>query len=308
MATGRRELTWMACDALAMAGRKPSISSVREWTIAHHGRKQGSDTDTQADINAWYALLLAMKQEKQSVAGLPEEVAALARTMWLKANAAAADGLSEHRAAIDAELASAQARIAAADSATAAALGQASAVGHALDVAREAIRRLEEAVSAQAATLQAGEARHGALLQARDARIAALVHEGGQKDTEHARHVVELEGLRRHALLQIDEARTESRHWKAEYDRLIATHQSVQAAERRTLAQAQEELAGARGRLSAIEESLAAAEQRGAALEAALRQAQATPTRDTGTRAGGIARPGSQPPVKRGMAFRRRKV
>jgi hypothetical protein len=137
MASGRRELTWQACDALAAAGRKPSIGSVREWTLANHGRKQGSDTDTQADINAWYALLLTARQEQQTIAGLPEDVAALARSLWRKANEAAADHLAERRRAIDAELERARGETAAATEAAAAAHRHAAATGHALDVARK---------------------------------------------------------------------------------------------------------------------------------------------------------------------------
>ena len=49
----RQELTWRACDALAAAGKKPSIGLVREWTIAATGPKKGSDGDVQKDIHLW---------------------------------------------------------------------------------------------------------------------------------------------------------------------------------------------------------------------------------------------------------------
>ncbi|GAC1422896.1 MAG: hypothetical protein NVSMB6_24280 [Burkholderiaceae bacterium] len=279
---------------------------MREWTITHHGKKQGSDTDTQADINAWYVVLLAMKQEQQSVAGLPEEVAALARSMWLKANAAAAEALVEQRLAVDAELAIERQRSATAESSTSAALARATEVGHELNITRESIRRLEESLLAQGAAMLASDARHATYLQARDEIIASLLREGAHKDAEHARRVTELDGLRRHALLQIDDARAESRHWKAESDRLTATHERAFAAERKMLAQAQADLAGALGRLSAIEENLAAAERRSATLDAALAQARLPQPVDT--RAAGGTRAGNAVRAPRATAFRRRKI
>lgn len=305
MATGRRELTWLACDALAAAGRKPSIASVREWTIANHGRKQGSDTDTQADINAWYALLLAMKQEKQAVAGLPEEVAVLARGLWVKANEAASESLNAHRAAIDAELAAAHAAIQAATDEALAADSRTTASGHALDVARESIRRLEETQSAMRATTQALEVRHAAQLQSCNDRIAALGRDATQKDADHAARVTEIEGLRRHALMQIEEARAESRHWKSDLERAGLAHQAALAAERQTSARFQSELAGASGRLSAIEEALSAAAGRNAALEAALVQLRDADVH--GRRLPAAKRPGTPTP-QRMSPFRRRKA
>lgn len=274
MATGRRDLTWLACDALAVAGRKPSIASVREWTIANHGRKQGSDTDTQADINAWYALLLAMKQEKLTVAGLPEDVAVLARALWVKANEAASEALREHRALIDDELAVAQQAAKVANDETIAATARATATSHALDVARESIRRLEDIQSTLHAAAQAIEIRHAAQLQTRDDNAAALERAATQKDADHATRVIELDGLRRHALMQIEEARAESRQWKSESERVLLVHQATIATERQTSARLQAELAGASGRLSAVEEALSAATARSTTLEATLLQAR----------------------------------
>ena len=272
MATGRRDLTWLACDALAVAGRKPSIASVREWTITNHGRKQGSDTDTQADINAWYALLLAMKQERLTVAGLPEDVALLAHALWVKANEAATQGLHEHRAAIDAQLATAvQATQTANDEAHAATV-RASATGHALDVARETIRRLEEVQSTLRAAAQAVEIRYTAQLQTRDDHAAALGRAAIEKDADHATRIIELEGLRRHALMQIEEARAESRQRKAESQRTVLALEATLATEQKTSARLQSELAGTCGRLSAVEEALSATNARNAALETMLAQ------------------------------------
>jgi predicted nucleic acid-binding Zn-ribbon protein len=273
MASGRRELTWQACDALAAAGRKPSIGSVREWTLANNGRKQGSDTDTQADINAWYALLLTARHEQQTIAGLPEDVAALARSLWRKANEAAAEHLAERRRAIDAELERARAETAAAIEAAAAAHRHAAATGHELDVARESIRRLEDALSTLRASSEATEARHRDQLQHRDEQITALRRDATRKEGEWATRLAELDGLRRHALLQIDEARSESRRWRGECERTAQSHQLQLDAERRAGDDARSALAGVTGRLSAIEEALAAALERNATLEAALARA-----------------------------------
>lgn len=270
MSTGRRELTWMACDALAAAGRKPSIASVREWTLANQGRKQGSDTDTQADINAWYAVLLSMKQERQSVAGLPGDVAALARDLWIRANEAASNLLATQREAMQAELATAQQEV---DAATAEAteahrLNQATA--HALEVAREAVRRLEDTVSTLRTAAEATEVRHAGQLQARDERLAALRQDSTAREAEQSARLVELDGLRRHAMQQIEDARGELRTLKAEAERQAQAQQALLAAERQATVSARSELSAAAGRLSAIEEGLAAEQRRSAAAETAL--------------------------------------
>ena len=274
MTSGRRELTWQACDALAAAGRKPSIASVREWTLANHGRKQGSDTDTQADINAWYTVLLATKQQ-QSIAALPEEVAALARSLWRKANEAAADSLADQRQTIEAELekthAGTQAAIAAADAAN----KHAAAIGHQLDVAQASIRHLEEALAQARATIDATALRHTTELQHRDAQNAALRQDTIRMEADYAARVAELEGLRRHAILQIDDARTETKYWRGESERNAQSYQAQLEASRREGIEARSALAGVAGRLSAVEESLAAAQERNAGIEAALEAALA---------------------------------
>ncbi len=303
MASGRREFTWQACDALAAAGRKPSIASVREWTLANHGRKQGSDTDTQADINAWYVLLLALKQEKQTVAGLPDDVAALARGLWIKANEAASDALQAHRAQADAEIAAAAQQCALAEAATAGERAHAAALGHELDIARESIRRLEESLSEIRATVQATEVRHAGQLQLRNDQLGASGREIARKDAEHAARVAELDGLRRHALLQIDAARTEARANRDEYERSLLAHQQAQMQLRQANGKAQKELAGAAGRLSAIEEALSAARQQNAALEVALAQERVAAAGSAGAP---VRRPGSAR-LQRESGFKRRR-
>lgn len=302
MASGRREFTWQACDALAAAGRKPSIASVREWTLANHGRKQGSDTDTQADINAWYVLLLALKQEKQTVAGLPDAVAALARGLWIKANEAASDALETQRAQVEAERAAGAEQIALAAVATANERNKAAALGHERDIAHEAIRRLEEALSEVRATVEATAVRHAGQLQMRDEQLVALRSENARKDAEHAARASELEGLRRHALLQIDEARTETRALKGESDRRALAHQLALTQLRDANGKVQEELASAGGRLSAIEEALAASRQQNTLLEAAIVHARATAAAGASAQ---LKRPGSARFEREGFKRRR---
>ncbi|MBC7513455.1 MAG: DNA-binding protein [Herminiimonas sp.] len=303
MATGRREFTWQACDALAAAGRKPSIASVREWTLAHHGRKQGSDTDTQADINAWYGLLLALKQEKQTVAGLPDDIAALARGLWIRANEAANDALQAQRAGVDAELVTAGQQVVQAQAATATERSRAAVLGHERDIAHEAIRRLEDAMSEIRATVQATEVRHAGQLQLRDEQHAALGRELARKDADHAARLAELDGLRRHALVQIDEARLDARTWKNEHDRNVLAHQSALLQLRMANGKQQEELAGAAGRMSAIEEALTASRQQNALLEATLTETRASAGRNTTAQA---RRPGGMR-LERESRFKRRR-
>jgi chromosome segregation ATPase len=309
MTTGRRELTWMACDALAAAGRKPSIASVREWTLANQGRKQGSDTDTQADINAWYAVLLSMKQERQTIAGLPDDVAALARGFWIRANEAASGNLAAQREAMEAGLREAQQHVAAAQAETDAAQRLVERTTHEREVAHEAIRRLEETLSAVRASAEAAEVRHAGQLQARDERLAALRQDSARKESEQAARLVELDGLRRHAMQQIEEARADTRLAKAENERQQHQQQALLAAERQAAASARTELASVAGRLSAVEESLAAEQRRSAALEDALAQARSMErSNERSGRAAPATARARQLRVARAQPFRRRKL
>ena len=288
----RRTLTYSACDAIAIAGRKPSISSVREWTLANQGKKQGSDTDVQGDINAWFQELLALKQEKLVVSGLPDEVAALARAMWIKAFESATENLSIERTenlvlvtAAEEKAAMAAAKITEANQRT-------EQVRHEFDVAREAIRRLEEYLTEIRTTAAAIEERHAGQLLARDERITALTTDFARKEAEYAARITELDGVRKHALMQIDEARIESRHWKAEFDRVDAENKSSVVTYRQRASALDAELAGVRGRLGAVEESLAASRLRCAQLEAAALSVRSTdtsvPSKSTRTRARGL--------------------
>jgi chromosome segregation ATPase len=147
---------------------------------------------------------------------------------------------------------------------------RAEVLGHDLDVARESIRRLEESLTAMRTTATAIEERHAGQLQARDERIASLTADFARKETDYAARIAELDGVRKHALRQIDESRTEARHWKAEFDRVDHENRSTLEVYRQKANTIGAELAAARGRLGAVEEALGAAVTRTRDLEGEL--------------------------------------
>ena len=261
----RQELTRRACDMLAAAGKKPSIGLVREWTIATTGAKKGSDGDVQKDINGWFDDLLALKRDS-AIDGLPDAVGSLARELWRLATDCASDALAAERDVLTLDKAAADRLVDLAHEKTVAALEQANALTTRLDIATETvagrddtIRRLEQALA---------EAR--AIATAKDERLSGIADELARTAQQHAAGLVELEGARKHSLLQIDQARGESRHWKAEFKRVDHESRATLETHRQQAASLAGELAGARGRLSAIEEALAAARIRNAALEQSI--------------------------------------
>ena len=261
----RQNLSWTACDTLAAQGKKPSIGLVREWTIAATGAKKGSDGDVQKDINDWYADLLKLKRDK-GVAGLPDAVATLTRELWRFAVESANDGLAAERTALAAEKAEAEKLIDLAQEDTLAAIEIANELKGKLTIANatllgrdEQIKRLEQTLIEQRATLQA-----------KDERIAGLGGELSRKAEEHAAGLAELDGLRKHSLLEIERARAESRQWKAEFTRVETESKAAAHAYREKISTLDSELSGAKGRLGAVEESLAAANKRIEIVEAGL--------------------------------------
>ena len=203
------------------------------------------------------------------VSGLPDEVAALARAMWIKACESAAESLNTERAENQGLVTAAEQKVAMSAAQITEANQRNEQVEHEFDVAREAIRRLEESLTEMRTTATAIEERHAGQLLARDERITALTTDFARKETEYAARITELDGVRKHALLQIDEARVESRHWKAEFDRVDAENKSSVVTYRQRASALDAELAGVRGRLGAVEESLATSRQRCLQLEAA---------------------------------------
>ena len=258
----RQELTRLACDSLAAAGKKPSIGLVREWTIAATGAKKGSDGDVQRDINGWFDDLLKLKRDI-AIHGLPDAVGSLARDFWRLAVDSATDTLAGERDTLAAHKAEADRQVALAREKTLAAVALASTVTARLDIANETIAGRDETIQRLEESLS--EAR--TTLQAKDERIAGLVDELARTTQQHAAGLVELDGLRKHSLLQIDQARGEVRHWKAEFERVDHENRTTLETYRQKASSLATDLAGARGQLSAIEEALAAARARNAALE-----------------------------------------
>ena len=258
----RQELTRLACDALAAAGKKPSIGLVREWTIAATGAKKGSDGDVQKDINGWFDDLLKLKRDI-AIDGMPDALGSLARDFWRLAVDSANDALAGERDTLAAHRAQADKQVALAREETNAAVDLANAVTARLDIANEtiagrdeAVRRFEEALSEARATLRAKEE-----------RISGLTDELARTAQQQAAGLVELDGLRKHSLLQIDQARGEVRHWKAEFERVDHENRTTLETYRQKASSLASDLAGARGRLSAIEEALTSARLRNAELE-----------------------------------------
>lgn len=266
----RQELTRLACDTLAAEGKKPSIGLVRAWTIAATGAKRGSDGDVQQDIHQWFEDLLKLKRDR-AIADLPDAVGALARDFWRLAVDAANDALALERETLAKERTDVEQLIDLAQEDTVAAVEIASELKNKLAIAGEiiagrddAIRRLEESLSAVRATLDA-----------REERIAGLSDELARKAAEHAAGLTELDGVRKHTLLQIDQSRGEARLWKAEFERVDAENKTTVQQYRSKAAALDNALSAARGRLGAVEEALAAEQARSQALEVTLAAAKA---------------------------------
>lgn len=251
--TTRRELTFAACDALAAQGIKPAMSSVRKWTYENCGGKRGSDPDVQGDINAWFEGLLQLKKNAHVIPGMPEHVAAQALQLWVSAREAALDTLDSERAAVEAQGAQMEERVRQAEEATSAALSRAEATQHQLDLAHEKIAGLQEMIAA----LESAATEQRAVLAAREERIAGLSEEIRRKTEAHAALVGEMDGVRRHTLLQIDTARGEARHWKTEFERVDAENRTQVDQYRQRASRAENDLAAVRGRLEAVEAELA---------------------------------------------------
>jgi chromosome segregation ATPase len=258
----RQDLTRLACDALAAAGRKPSIGLVREWTLSSAGIKKGSDGDVQKDINVWFEDLLKLKREN-AVAGLPDAVGSLAREFWRLAIDSADETLAAEREAMQVQLADAAQEVTAAEGLASAAAARSAALAQELALANATIAGRDKVI----AHLEQAHSDARAVLLAREERIAGLGDELGRSGQQHAAGLAELDGLRTHSLLQIDQARGEVRHWKSEFERVDHENRTTLETYRQKASSLANDLAGARGRLSAIEEALTAARARNAELE-----------------------------------------
>jgi hypothetical protein len=261
----RADLTRLACDALAAEGKKPSIGMVREWTIANAGGKKGSDGDVQKDINGWFDDLLKLKRDK-SIADLPDAVAALARDVWRMAVDVADDTLAGERQAMAAQLAQAADEVARAGALARQADERVLAVEQELAVANETIAARADMI----VRLDADLAGMKSVVDSRDERIAGLTMELARKAEDQAAGLAELSALRKHSLVQIDQARLETQEWKAEVKRVEKERGVSQAAHQKDRTALETELAAMQGKLAHIQQELDAAKARNLALEISM--------------------------------------
>ena len=194
----------------------------------------------------------------------------LARDFWRLAVDSANDALAGERDTL-ADRAEADQQIALAREETLAALALVNAVTARLDIASETIAGRDEAIRRLEDSL--AEAR--ATRRAKDERIAGLTDELARTAQQQAASLVELDGLRKHSLLQIDQARGEVRHCKAEFERGDHENRTTHETYRQKASSLATDLAGARGRLSAIEEALTSARLPNADLEHRMSPMQA---------------------------------
>lgn len=149
---------------------------------------------------------------------MPDVVASLAKELWVRAVDTAHATLEDDRRDLEQQRQSASRDIDAARTETEDAIQQNRELEHALALAQEtiggrntAIRRLEQELA---------EAK--AALTSKDERILGLAADLNRRDQEASAVHAQLDALRKHSLLQLDEARGEGRHWKSELDRTMA--------------------------------------------------------------------------------------
>lgn len=245
----RRDITWRACDALAKEGKKPSIGLVRSWT-SEQGTRRGSDGDVQKDIDAWFSDLYQMRLAG-TVEGLPDSVTALTRQLWRKAVDLAANNLDGERASFYAERSELFATTAAAVEEAKAANARHEAALAVIAEKDNAVRRLDEQLAEIRATMQS-----------KDVRIEGLEKDLNRLSTDHVAKLVELDGARKQAMMQIDEARAQGRSWKAEYERVDAENKATVVTYRQRASSLETQLAELRTRFELTQETLEATKSR----------------------------------------------
>ena len=268
----RQELTFIACDALAAESKKPSVPLVRERTMKLGGLKKGSDGDVQKDILQWYEGLFALKRDA-AIGGVPEGMATLFREVWRGAVEQAEEGVSGARAQLERDRERAAAEVGRARAASDALRHDLAMANKELEARDAAIARLDGTV----AQCEAQIVQLDAKLAAKDERIGSLTDELARKITEQAAAVAALEGDRRHALLQVDQARGEGRHWKEQFERAEKEARASRTeadSYRNKASNLETAVAGANGRLSVLQESLASEKGRTAALIAQVAMEQ----------------------------------
>jgi hypothetical protein len=294
----RRELVWHVCDQLATQNDKPSLSKVR---ATHRG---GSDTDVQADIQAWYACLFQKHSEEAAGLGVPDEVGQLMRALWASALASAQGHLEQERRT----LADARETI---DLEKQVVLEQ----HHALQGQWDALNRANQEQTlllglsnerlqqtlAQNAGLQAEQGVQNQRisnvmqdLSLMELRHAETVHQLSQQHTtilehmatEHRSRLMEFEsaqtlqeqrsrGVEKHMLLQIEEARLQTQEWKSKAEHERGEGQIRQDTLNAQLQQARLQNAHARGQQESLQEQVQTLEKQKELLVRELAQCQA---------------------------------
>lgn len=264
----RQELTFMACNALAIANKKPTVALVREQTIAIAGIKKGSDGDVQEDIKLWYQGLFALKRDA-TIGGLPERMATLFRETWRSAVDLAEEGLVAEREKLAKDREAALAEVDSARSLADSLRHQLEMANLEVDAREATIARLDGVVAQHKAEIVQLVAKIGA----KDERIESLSAELARKVEEKAAAFIEFDGARKHALMQIEQARGEGRHWKDQWERRDKEARSAHSETdvyRNKASNLEAALAGTRGRLDVLQDSLAAEKERSVQLSAQL--------------------------------------
>ncbi|QYF93026.1 DNA-binding protein [Massilia sp. PAMC28688] len=269
----RQELTFAACDALAARSRKPSVSLVRETTLEIAGVKKGSDGDVQEDIRLWYEALFALKRAA-GADGVPDRMTAMFHTLWRAAVEQADERLVAEREKLARDREVLQDDLKRADQRSDALRYELDTAQAALEARDETIARLDQLVSG----IRAEEQSLHAVILAKDERIEALTAELARKAADQAAALVELDGARKYALVQIDQARGEARHWKEQWDRSDQDARGARAAAdtyRSKASNLESSLAGAMGRMGQLQETLNDEKARAAGLSGRLDEEQA---------------------------------
>lgn len=264
-AMSRAELHRYAADAIAADGRKPSIASLRQWTLLHAGIKRGSDTDTQADVTAWWRELLALKSQKR-LPDVPEAISSLATVLWKTAVEAAAESLASGWSDLAEARLAMQKQIEIAVAAEQASKADADKLGAELQVAHASNAGKDDTIAGLRDEL--AEARSVQALK--DQRMEGLASDLARTSHEHVEAVQQIEELRRSLLVQLDQARQDGRHWQKEFSRVESESRLAVHTQQLRYMELQSEIAEARGRMSVLQENLAAQQTRNRHLEDAL--------------------------------------
>lgn len=286
-AASRREMVWALCNKLAAEGAKPTLRNVRQL-----GGARGSDTDVHQDIQEWFAKVFADHLDRAGGRGIPEPVSALASEIWALAlsNAdstveqkrAEADGAqrqaAEHVAQVDAKLLDMRDELELLRSQLDNALGRADRLAESLartegelgEAKTQAAARQEriESLLAEGAqrareaadALEAANAHHARELAAERAESDRKLAELRETHGEQVRQLEEREriaaerfrAIERRALLDIDNARSESAQWKEKAQSERVTAQAREDQVRQQLTAAREAAAAAQERERAV--------------------------------------------------------